>query len=330
MMAPMSDPNQLTQFFNLTPDAVLAGVDSAGFRTTGEYLQLNSYENRVFDVRLEPGEIAERLIVKYYRPQRWNRQALLEEHFFLEELKSQGIPAVAPMPQANQETLSSYRGIYLAVFPKAIGRMPQEMSLADLNQVGRLLARLHNIGEQQESKARPTLNVETYGWPALEILKSWVAPEMWSRYETAAITILEYLEDHLNEDQFFRIHGDCHRGNLLQQDTREGDRGFFFVDFDDFCTGPAAQDFWMLLSGDPETLAEEKEALLSGYEELRHFPPEQHQLLMPLRGLRIIHYGAWIARRWSDPSFPQIFPDYETYTYWAEETEALERIAWSL
>ncbi len=330
MMAAMSDTSQLTEFFNLTPDVVLAGVEAAGFMTTGEYLQLNSYENRVFDVRLEAESVAERLIVKYYRPQRWNRHALLEEHFFLEELKSQGIPAVAPMLQANKETLSSYRGMFMAVFPKAIGRMPQEMSLTDLNQIGRLLARLHNVGEQQESKARPMLNVETYGWPALEILKSWVAPEMWTRYEKAAITILEYLEDTIDEDQFFRIHGDCHRGNILQQDTKEGDRGFFFVDFDDFCTGPAAQDFWMLLSGDPDTLQEEKDALLSGYEELRHFPKSQHELLMPLRGLRIIHYGAWIARRWTDPSFPQIFPNYETYTYWAEETEALERIAWSL
>jgi Ser/Thr protein kinase RdoA (MazF antagonist) len=322
--------NQLTQFFNLTPDVVLAGVDAAGFMTTGEYMQLNSYENRVFDVRLEAGSDRDRVIVKYYRPQRWTRAAILEEHFFLEELKSQGIPAVAPLLQANKETVSSYQGIYMAVFPKAVGRMPQEMGLADLTQVGRLLARLHNVGEQHEARSRPTLDVETYGWPSLEILTRRVSPEVWARYKKAAESILDYLEEYLDEDQYLRIHGDCHRGNLLQQDTREGDRGYFFVDFDDFCMGPAVQDFWMLLSGDPETMPAEKEALLAGYEELRHFPKSQERLFMPLRGLRIIHYGAWIARRWSDPSFPKIFPDYETYTYWAEETEALERIAWSL
>lgn len=326
----MAEPNQLTQFFNLTPDVVLAGIEAAGFVTTGEYFQLNSYENRVFDIKLEGGGDRDRVIVKYYRPQRWTRAAILEEHFFLEELKSQGIPAVAPLLQTNRETISSYQGIYMAVFPKAIGRMPQELSLGDLTQVGRLLARLHNIGEQHEARSRPTLDVETYGWPSLDILQRKVAPEVWPRYQKAAESILDYLEEHLDEDQYFRIHGDCHRGNLLQQDTREGERGYFFVDFDDFCTGPAVQDFWMLLSGDPETMPAEKDALLAGYEELRHFPKSQERLFMPLRGLRIIHYGAWIARRWSDPSFPKIFPDYETYTYWAEETEALERISWSL
>lgn len=326
----MNAPKDLNQFYNLTPDMVMAGVEAAGFQPTGSYLQLNSYENRVFDVRLESGSALERVIVKYYRPERWSRAAILEEHFFLEELNLQGIPAVAPLKQSNQETLSAYGGMNLAVFPKALGRMPQEFSLGDLNQVGRLLARLHNVGEQHEARSRPVLDIETYGWPALEILTDWVAPEVWSRYQKAAEKILEYLEEHLDEDQYFRVHGDCHRGNLLQQDTRDGERGFFFVDFDDFCTGPAAQDFWMLLSGDPQTSDEEQAALLTGYEELRHFPQEQKRLFTPLRGLRIIHYAAWIARRWTDPSFPHLFPDYETYSYWAEETEALEKIAWGL
>ncbi len=319
----------LAQFYDLTPDVVLAGVEKAGFLTTGEYLQLNSYENRVFDVRLESAS-NERVVVKYYRPGRWSQNAILEEHFFLEELKANGIPAVAPLKQSNQQTLSAYSGLYLAVFPKAIGRMPQELSLDELNRVGRLLARVHNVGSQSESRTRPILDTETYGWPSLEILRRRVSPELWSRYEAAAETILNFLEEFLDEDDFIRIHGDCHRGNLLQQDTREGEKGFFLVDFDDFCMGPQAQDFWMLLSGDGDRASEERDALLSGYEELRSFPVEQERLFLPLRGLRILHYAAWIARRWSDPSFPKIFPDYETYSYWAEETEALERVAWAL
>lgn len=320
--------DSLSQFYDLTPDVVMSGMEAAGFLPTGEYLQLNSYENRVFDVRLEEG--ASRVVVKYYRPGRWSRAAILEEHFFLEDLKSQGIPAVAPLLQKNGETLSSYEGMFLAVFPKALGRMPQELSLPELTQIGRLMARVHNLGEQKVARYRPTLNTETYGWPSLELLSERVAPEVWDRYEKAGHEILEYLEDHLDEDSYLRIHGDCHRGNLLQQDSAQGEKGFFLVDFDDFCNGPAAQDFWMLLSGDADTIAEEKEALLGGYEELRRFPKDQEALFMPLRGLRIIHYGAWIARRWTDPSFPKIFPDYESYSYWAEETEALERIAWSL
>lgn len=320
--------HSLKEFYDLTPDVVMAGLEDAGFNPTGEYMQLNSYENRVFDIRLE--DTNSRVVVKYYRPGRWSRAAILEEHFFLEELTSQGIPAVAPLVQKNGETLSSFNGMYLAVFPKAIGRMPQELSFSELTQIGRLLARVHNVGEQKRARHRPTLNTETYGWPSLEILSERVAPEVWDRYEKAARTILDFLDDQLDESRYLRIHGDCHRGNLLQQDTSSGERGFFLVDFDDFNMGPVAQDFWMLLSGDPETIADEKAAVLTGYEELRHFPREQEVLFTPLRGLRIIHYGAWIARRWSDPSFPKLFPDYETYSYWAEETEALERIAWSL
>ncbi|MGE0763542.1 MAG: serine/threonine protein kinase [Bdellovibrionales bacterium] len=323
----MSD---LQEFYNLTPDLVMAGVEAAGFHPTGEYLQLNSYENRVFDVRLEKGSERERIIVKFYRPQRWSRAAILEEHFFLEELNLSGIPAIAPLPQKNRETLSVFMGLHMAAFPKFLGRMPQELSLDDLKKIGRLLARLHNVGEQKPARHRPRLDVENFGWPALEILADFVAPEMWDRYEQAAIQILQYLEDVLPQEKVLRIHGDCHRGNLLQQDNREGEQGFFLVDFDDFCNGPVAQDFWMLFSGDKESLAEERDALLGGYEELRHFPSQQEKLFMPLRGLRIIHYAAWIARRWNDPTFPLIFPDYQNYTYWAEETEALERIAWSL
>ena len=324
----MSD--NLPQFYNLTPDLVMAGVEAAGFNPTGEYLQLNSYENRVFDIRLEKGGLRERVIVKFYRPQRWSRTAILEEHFFLEELQLSGIPVIAPLIQKNQQTLSTLNGIHLAAFPKALGRMPQEMSLDDLKKIGRVLASLHNVGEQQSARNRPILNVETFGWPALELLRHYVAPEVWDRYEKAALQILQYLEDELEQENILRIHGDCHRGNLLQQDSRDGERGFFMVDFDDFCNGPVAQDFWMLLSGDKETLSEERDALMSGYEDLRHFPTSQERLFMPLRGLRIIHYAAWIARRWSDPSFPQLFPNFESYSYWAEETEALERIAWSL
>jgi Ser/Thr protein kinase RdoA (MazF antagonist) len=321
----------MQKFHDLTPDVVLAGAEAAGYFPTGEYLQLNSYENRVFDLRLEAIEDQpQRIILKYYRPLRWSREAILEEHFFLAELNSAGIPAVAPLTQANGETVSVHEELFLAVFPKALGRMPQELNSAELTQIGRLLARLHNVGEQREARARPILDCETFGWPSLDLLHNKVAPEMWPRYEQAAQTIIEYLSSELDENSYLRIHGDCHRGNLLKEDSREGDRGFFFVDFDDFCMGPAAQDFWMLLSGDQESFKQEWDALRAGYEELRHFPREQERLFLPLRGLRIIHYAAWIARRWSDPTFPLLFPNFETYSYWAEETEALERVAWAL
>lgn len=322
--------SELQEFYNLTPDLVMAGVEAAGFLPTGEYLQLNSYENRVFDTHLEKGSERERVIVKFYRPQRWTRAAILEEHGFLQELDAQGIPAVAPLKSVKGETTTPFMGIYVTAFPRAVGRMPQEMSLEALSQVGRLMARVHNIGQQRAAHNRPTLNVQTFGWPSLDWIVDHIVPDVWNRYEAAAIEILEYLEQELPRHPVLRLHGDCHRGNLLQQDSREGERGFFLVDFDDFCNGPAAQDFWMLLSGDEETIDDELEALLSGYEELREFPKGQERLFLPLRGMRILHYSAWIARRWKDPTFPGLFPNFESYNYWAEETDALEKIAGSL
>lgn len=330
----MSDGRVEESFYRLTPDQVLEGVEAAGFLPTGKYIQLNSYENRVFDLFLEkessPQIPNDRLIAKYYRPKRWTEAAILEEHSFLQELQSSGIPVVAPLKQKNAQTLSHYLDIYLAVFPKALGRIPQELSHEELKGIGRMLARLHNVGAQKKARHRPTLSAKTYGWPALDLLQDWVAPELWSRYEKAAQSIVEYLEEHLDQGSFIRIHGDCHKGNLLRTDRAGEAQEFFFVDFDDFCNGPAVQDFWMLFSSDENDNQSEQEAILEGYEELREIDRSELHLMRPLRGLRIIHYAAWIARRWDDPTFPHLFPDFQEYTYWAEEVEALEKIAWSL
>lgn len=319
--------NQVEGFYSLTPHDVLNGIEEFGFRPTGEYRQLNSYENRVFDVSLETSETTpDRVVTKFYRPLRWTEDAILDEHDFLIELKKEGISAIAPLVGRNQSTLLEFNGLFMAVFPKVLGRNPQEFIGDELKQVGRVLARIHNVGSQTLAEHRPTMNVETYGWENLDIIDNWVAPEVEKRYFEAAELICEYLEDHLEEETFFRIHGDCHKGNLLNNGKE-----FFFVDFDDFCNGPVAQDFWMLFSSQHnEEIQEEKDQILSGYEELRDFDRSQEKLFPALRGLRIIHYASWIARRWQDPSFPKIFPDFNSYRFWAEETENLEKIAWSL
>lgn len=321
-------------FYNLTPEQVMRAAESSGFDPTGEYTQLNSYENRVFDIRLEKGshpqELNERVIAKFYRPGRWSYAAIQEEHFFLQELKSSGIPVVAPLPLSDQSSIFQYRGLYLAFFPKFFGRTPQELFISDYEKIGRSLARIHNIGQMQTARYRPILNAETMGWPVLDLLKEWVSPEVWGRYKKASTIILKHLDGTMNRFRQIRIHGDCHRGNLLLKQNREEPEDFFLIDFDDFCTGPAVQDFWMLFSGDANTLGEEEEAILSGYEELRIFDRAELGLIPLLRGLRIIHYAGWIARRWDDPSFPRLFPAFTEYNYWAYEVESLEKIAWAL
>lgn len=318
-------------FYQLSIDQIFQVAEDCGFNPTGAYFQLNSYENRVFDLFLEETpELGNHVIVKVYRPNRWTLEAITEEHDFLRDLKDEGIPAVAPLILNNGLTTIVHNEMIYSFFPKAVGRMPQELTLKDYVSLGMQLAKLHNLGAQKEVIHRQSLNVETYGWEALDLLEKWVAPEVWDRYESSACQILEYLEDHLNYQSYIRIHGDCHKGNILLTDPKDGNKEFFFVDFDDFVSGPPVQDFWMLFSSDNPEEEEELQSFLQGYKSLRNFDDKQLQLMPALRGMRIIYYGSWIAKRWEDPSFPKIFPEFKNYIYWAEEVEALEKIAWKL
>ena len=317
--------NQQDLFYQLTPDFVLDAVEKCHGQTTGEYLQLNSYENRVYSVRNEdpPGS---QIIVKFYRPGRWSEKAILEEHRFLDECLNQGVAVVAPLKQKDGSTLSLHQGLWCAVFPKAKGRMPQEFFNEDLTRLGRVIARLHNVGSLRSSVERPILDVENYGVPALEIIAPLVTPQLRDRYIDAAHAIFQYLDDEMDPRSFQRIHGDCHRGNVLQTDEPGQPKEFLLIDFDDFGMGSPVQDFWMLFSRDREEFADEIGAFLAGYTELRDFDESQLRFMEPLRGMRIVHYAAWIARRWSDPSFPQLFPQFASEGYWFEELKALEEV----
>lgn len=316
-----------SDFDSLQPDVILGAVEAAGYLPTGEYSQLNSYENRVFDLRLEVRASApdpsDRVIAKFYRPRRWSPEAINDEHEFLSDLQREGIPAVAPLPLKSGKTVLEYGGFIMSIFPKVSGRNPQEFIGDELKQVGRTLARIHNVGARRPAKHRPTLDAETYGWKTLERLERWVLPELWPDYREAAENVLNYLEENLDRENYLRIHGDCHKGNLLHTGKE-----FFFVDFDDFVNGPTVQDFWMLLSGsfNDEQSEEEQELICQGYEDLRDLPNDWH-LFEPLRALRVIHYAGWIANRWDDPFFKRIFPNFNTYNYWREEVEVLSKIA---
>lgn len=310
-------------FETLDPQNVLDAAEEAGFTPTGEFVQLNSYENRVFHIRCENQAD---IIAKFYRPQRWDKSAIQDEHDFLIELQKEDLPVVAPLTLEGNKTVLDFKNFFVGFFPRVLGRLPQELLSEDRVQVGRLLARLHNVGARKSAPSRFQLNAAySGGWPSLDFLQSWITPEVRDRYNEAAETLLQALDDLHPDPEFIRIHGDAHRGNLLHNG-----KTFFMVDFDDFCNGPVVQDFWMLLSGDKEFEQEEKYSFLRGYEELREFPDHQWEWIPLYRGLRIISYAGWIARRWQDPSFPRIFPEFNTYRYWVEEAEALEKIAWSL
>lgn len=314
--------NVMQSFYKLEPEIILESIEKAGYQPTGQIQQLNSYENRVFDVYLEG--VPRRIIAKYYRPGRWSKQAISEEHEFLLDLKQEGIPAIAPLILNSESTILETQSIFYSLFPKAQGRMPDELLDNDFVKIGRSLAQLHNLGEQKAAPNRPLLSTDSYGDPDLEIISKWIEPQLWSRYEEAAHFIFDTYDELNQEFKFQRIHGDCHKGNLLNNGKK-----FFFVDFDDFLTGPVSQDFWMLIADTKEQEKINLDHLLKGYEELRSFEHKETKMFPLLKAMRIIHYAAWIAKRWKDPSFPRLFPAFNTYNYWAEETETIEQLAWT-
>lgn len=312
------------QFYDLQPNLILSTAEKHGFHPTGELIQLNSYENRVFEIKLENKNS---IIAKYYRPGRWSENTILDEHRFTSELQKESIEVASALKLKSNSTLDTVDGIHYSFFEKVRGRMVQELTLPHFKKLGRWLARLHNVGSLHQAEHRANIGpTNDNKWLHLERMLSLVAPEVIHRYENAAIEIFERLDESLEEFDFIRLHGDLHRGNILEDSTGE----FVIVDFDDMINGPEVQDFWMLMPSSEVKNSPEFDALIDAYSELREFPHGQLELIPLLRGYRIITYAMWIMNRWQDPSFPRLFPDFGSYSYWAEETENLEKILFQL
>jgi Ser/Thr protein kinase RdoA (MazF antagonist) len=321
-------------FFQLTPERVLAAVEVGGRRATGYALALNSLENRVYEVELEDES---RLVVKFYRPARWSREAILAEHAFLRELAEAEVPVVPPLclddglgdGQTLREAATDEGALFYAVFPKVRGRVPEELFDPQLEQIGRLLARLHQVGSAHLAPERPALTPDTYGTASLRLLGDgpWIPPELKSRYVAVGEAIVAACRPAWQELPLQRIHGDCHLGNLVFGITRENPLGSpFFLDFDDFLAGPAVQDVWLLAPGRDEESVQQRLLVVEAYEEMRDFDRRSLRLVEPLRALRILRYAAWIAQRWDDPAFKRTFPQFTDYAFWQREVQTLEEL----
>ncbi len=312
-------------FAGLTPDTVLDALDSIGLHGDGRLLALNSYENRVYQVGMEDGPP---LVVKFYRSGRWHDDAILEEHAFLVELASQEIPVVPALSFDSQGSLLKYGGFRFAVFPRHGGRAPDLEESATLEWMGRFIGRIHAVGMLRPFHARQALDVATFGEePVAYLLSTGMVPtDLVDAYRSVAMQAVEGARrafDRAGEARALRLHGDCHCGNVLWTDS-----GPHFVDFDDSRMGPAIQDLWMLLSGERADMARQLADLLVGYEDFSEFNPRELYLIEALRTLRLIHYSAWLARRWDDPAFPAAFPWFNTQRYWQDKIlELREQIA---
>lgn len=303
----------------LTPDIILEAVERYGVRCTGGLLALSSYENRVYRVDTED---AGPRVAKFYRPGRWSDEAILEEHDFALRAAEHEIPAVAPLVHEGR-TLHEHRGFRYAVFPWQPGRAAEITSLDDYHVLGRYLGRLHLLGARAPFRHRPRLTVEEYGEASIARLRatSFLPADLVAQFCALGEQLLPLLRQAFaaaGDVAYIRLHGDFHLGNILWSD-----HGPYLVDFDDCLTGPAVQDFWMVLSGDALEVEQQLTHLVAGYREFAEFNTAELALIEPLRTLRLLRYNAWIAARWDDPAFPRSFPWFSSPHYWQEQIASL-------
>lgn len=305
-------------YSRLTPEAVMDAVESLGFLCDARTFALNSYENRVYQVGIEEDDP---LIVKFYRPGRWSKACIQEEHDFLLELQQQELPVIAPL-QRNGKTLFEFDGFYFSVFPRQGGYAPEISNDDDLELLGRWLGRLHLIGEQHSFTHRPRISgVADLELAAQQVLSSDIIPSDYIPAYTSLIKDLCAEIQHAyipSEITHIRLHGDLHSGNLLLRDDC-----LHLVDFDDCLTGPAMQDIWMLLSGERHEQQQQLAVISEGYELFRPFPAYELPLVESLRTLRIARYAAWLCLRWNDPAFPEAFPWLTSHQFWSQHTLSL-------
>lgn len=310
-------------FQKLTPDFIMDAVESLGFHCDCRTFALNSYENRVYQVGIEE---APPLIAKFYRPGRWSDAQIMEEHRFCFELAEHELPVVAPWKNAAEESLFHFEGFRFALYPRQGGHAPEFDNLGNLLILGRLMGRIHRIGALHPFRHRPALDSTSFGHECVALIReSFIPAEYRDSYQVLTGQILEKIDGIMAASSacLIRTHGDCHSGNVLWRDDAP-----HFVDFDDARTAPAIQDLWMMLSGERARQIAQLDALIEGYSEFYEFDPAELRLIEPLRTLRMLHYSAWLARRWHDPAFPRAFEWFNTTRYWGEHIlELREQLA---
>ena len=304
-------------FEGLTPDLILDAIESVGIYAESGLLALNSYENRVYQFKAEDGL---RYVVKFYRPERWSKAQIQEEHDFAFELAEAEVPVVAPIKH-NGESLFEHQGYVFVLFPSVGGRQFEVDNLDQLDVMGRLIGRMHQVARSKAFEHRPTFSCEEYLHTAkVHLQKSNLVPMgISTAFYTILDLVIEQAQTQYKNVQGIRLHGDCHAGNILW-----AGEALMFVDLDDARQGPAIQDLWMMLSGDRQTQLLQLDTLVNAYEEFCDFDHTQLKLIEPLRAMRIIHYMGWVAKRWSDPAFVRNFSWFAEDKYWEQQILALK------
>jgi Ser/Thr protein kinase RdoA (MazF antagonist) len=350
---------RVSPYTSLTPDVVLDALADMGLMGDGRLTALSSYENRVYQIHLETEStptqtdgtpIPDSVVAKFYRPGRWTDAQIQEEHDFAAELVSAEVPVVPPLnlqghtlhhkafadiDASGEGQADAFPGFAYSVSERRGGRPPELDDAEVLEWIGRFLARIHTVGVAKPFHNRPALSIDTF----MQEPKDWLfnnkaipmeVERAWQDAWQQAMDVMHtagFGSAHGSDwphFQMLRLHGDCHPGNILWTPADLPGGGPHFVDLDDARMGPAVQDLWMLLSGDRKQRSGQLSMLLEGYEQVRDFDRRELALIEPLRTLRLVHYSAWLARRWDDPIFPINFPWFGTPDYWRGQVQMLE------
>lgn len=304
-------------FTDLNPDLILDAIESTGLYVESGLLPLNSFENRVYQFLAEDRR---RYVVKFYRPQRWTDEQILEEHEFALQLHDEEVPVVPPEVM-DGKTLFEHGGYRFTLFPSRGGRIFEVDNLDHLEWMGRFIGRIHTVGKAQNFAHRPTITADEYLHQARQIIQDsgFVPMHLEAPFYSILDFVIEKAAEQYIDAESIRLHGDCHPGNILWTDD-----GPHFVDLDDSRMGPAIQDLWMMLSGDRSNKLLQLDTLIGGYEEFCEFDNSQFALIEPLRAMRMINYMAWLAKRWEDPAFPRNFGWFAEDKYWENQILALK------
>ncbi|OCG02171.1 stress response serine/threonine protein kinase YihE [Gilliamella sp. wkB112] len=310
--------NSAFAFHTLSPDLIIDSLASIGLNVDSGLTVLNSYENRVYQFL---DDERKRYVVKFYRPHRWSREQILEEHQFATQLLDAEIPVIAPLT-FNSSTLHKYQDYLFTIYPSVGGRQYEIDNLEQMESVAMQLGRIHQIGAQQSFTYRPTIGLDEYLYQPQETLFTckFIPKKVQPELKTTLSALITTVQQHWHNDwQAIRLHGDFHAGNILWRDEA------MIVDFDDARNGPAIQDLWLLLYGERQEQQLQLNILIEIYQEFYEFDVNQLKLIEPLRAMRMVHHLAWIIQRWQDPAFPIAFPWLTDLDFWHQQLATFKK-----
>jgi len=313
----------------LAPQVVIAAVeDACGCELDGTLTAYPSYVNRVYGLREVDGE---EFIVKFYRPGRWSAEAIADEHAFVADCDRSEVPVVAPLAseegdsigsvvaEADGERGSEEQEFFFALYPKRGGRNFDAESDDDWIRLGSVAGRIHAAATVGVAEHRLVCTPagSTLGFLAELREDDVVHPEVAEEFFETSERALEWIAPLFDGVALQRIHGDFHRGNILD---RPGE-GLLVVDFDDMMMGPVVQDLWLLLPDRVQEARRELNLILEGYEQFEEFDSSSLRLIEPLRLMRMLYYVAWSSRQRHDDRFPESFPEWGGKAFWGKELD---------